>query len=1270
MKKELLFWILGSLFAVNGHYLALTKERDFGVSMDRDGEQDDEPIARDASQYCQNGGFQYDSGNLTLCNCPHYFTGMTCSTSLCMNGGYVTDDLDDRSCQCPPGYIGVHCETELCKSSLAAFGPLNAFSKKTTFSLIVHNRLDPVGQSAANLLKRALNSSPINGYTFYQYSELCFDTSGPIDPRGQCFEHSDFPLSNFSQFLNKINMLKPADVSTQHCFQVPNLLGTIGSFVTASSDGSSNSAVFVFTQHPVVPDLLQEQNIIQSAIAWGVKIFVFYVPGELVNCGDLTDPGFDTLQRLTKATNGQFIICNTTTKFVSDSETVFSSLMTTQLNSQVHEPKFYSNCILNLTDYNDDYDGPLYISINSKASVTVNYKSQPQNSTASFVNSWSFYTISVIGHFLKSLEVRSSGYCDMLVYANSEISIFVSFITEKNNSTDVSSSTLVQGIPLWPVLHINYPVLTDFSSILLTYTSENGTTSGPLVGSLRPNCLFDWIFDDSITCEQQNTTLTLAFTFLDTSNSPALRRVFPGFCAPPATTPSSTITMTTAAQASLTSSSASITTTSSADCYNPDTASAVTTPTTDITTAAITTTPPPVACTMTNRQPFAIDTHFRTLTFMMEVNDNTQTIMNGLSTSLDLKNFTTSASTIQQYNFILFGASCSFKSVILTQHANEFLGVFSSNISNLCDSGSSNLQNAFNFATKFLGPQKGLIFAIVNSTASQINDFSTFYSSQQPLDQSIYIIAQTHLPTTLNTLPYLSDLVISTGGMLVLLSSPNSTIMYVKNMLPILIRDTISLGSFAKTSYTANGKNETINIEDIFNEIIVTVINFDGTGANLNLAVYPELLPHDTFVEDTDRYTKILHYKSPYPSSQAGLNAVAQLSGLDLDCLFFVHVIGGQKMVARFTNSIYSDFPTVRPAYTTNITAIISVQPPETNITSISYGLIGESLTPVSFIERSASTCTFRYAATLPSTSNGPLPRPNFLSITGLTYNNVTFTKYLPFIVHSDLGTPNVQMDACSCPLRSDGYTGRYCDIPGPNTPTTTSSSVFTTAAATTTTKTPSKASLPPCTTSMVTTKAAIEFSTAAHTVASTASTSTVTTTTTTNTGPTTTPPTTQTTTHVTVSSTTGQSTTAGGGPSTTTSAMPPVTTTSAVPITTTTSQGGGGGPEGKSGPALSTNAIIGIAVGGGVVVIIGVALVIVCIAATSGGAGGMLGVAGGMMAAPKSRMPTGVRIPRPRTIQRRGSSPPSLVDRDIGGGGRWDPWPMENVNGINRPLY
>uniref|UniRef100_A0A914UQM3 EGF-like domain-containing protein n=1 Tax=Plectus sambesii TaxID=2011161 RepID=A0A914UQM3_9BILA len=185
-----------------------------------------------------------------------------------MNGGYTSDDTDDNSCECPPGYIGVHCETEMCKSNLAASGPLNAFSRKTAFSFIVHNRLDPVGQRAANLLKRAVNSSPINGYIHYQYREMCYDPSGNDV---LCFEHSSFRLSSFSRFLNEINMLDPSPVSTQNCFQVPNLLDAIGSSVTASSFGSSNSAVFVFTQHPVVPDLSQEQNIIQSAIAWGVK---------------------------------------------------------------------------------------------------------------------------------------------------------------------------------------------------------------------------------------------------------------------------------------------------------------------------------------------------------------------------------------------------------------------------------------------------------------------------------------------------------------------------------------------------------------------------------------------------------------------------------------------------------------------------------------------------------------------------------------------------------------------------------------------------------------------------------------------------------------------------------------------------------------------------------------------------------------------------------------------------------------------------------------
>uniref|UniRef100_A0A914VZJ7 Uncharacterized protein n=1 Tax=Plectus sambesii TaxID=2011161 RepID=A0A914VZJ7_9BILA len=532
----------------------------------------------------------------------------------------------------------------------------------------------------------------------------------------------------------------------------------------------------------------------------------------------------------------------------------------------------------------------------------------------------------------------------MLVYDNSETTLFVSFVTEKDSSKEVSSSTLVEDIPLWPVLHISDPMSTTFSSILLTYTSENGITSAPLVGMPRAGCLFEWIFDGNITCEQQNTIVTLEFAFFDSFNQPLLRRVFPGFCSPPAAASATMPTITA--------------TSSPADCSNPDI----------------------VSCPMTNRQPFAVDTNFRTLTFMMEVNDNTQTVMNGLRTFLDPTKFTTSVSTIQQYNFILFGASCSIKSVILTQHASQFLGVFSSDINNLCDSGSTNLQDAFNFATKFLGPQKGLIFTIINSTASQINDFQAFYSSQQPLNQSIYIIAQTHLPTTFNTLPMLSDLAISTGGMLVLLSSTDSTIMYIKNMLPILTSKTVTLGSFAKISYGQNGKDEAINIEDHFDEIVLTLIKLDGSGANLNLTINTNPSPTAgivPFVEDTDRYTKILHYKS---SLQHELSAIAHIYGCDTDCLFFVQVTGGQKMVVRFTDSIRSDFPTLRPTYATNATAIISVPAPDTKITSISFGLIDQSpLTPVNFIERPASTCTFNYATILSTAAMTPLPRPNFL---------------------------------------------------------------------------------------------------------------------------------------------------------------------------------------------------------------------------------------------------------------------------------------------------
>uniref|UniRef100_A0A914UPQ5 Uncharacterized protein n=1 Tax=Plectus sambesii TaxID=2011161 RepID=A0A914UPQ5_9BILA len=172
----------------------------------------------------------------------------------------------------------------------------------------------------------------------------------------------------------------------------------------------------------------------------------------------------------------------------------------------------------------------------------------------------------------------------MLVYDNSETTLFVSFVTEESSSKDVSSSTLVEGIPMWPVLHVNGPtsITSAITSISLTYTTENGIMSAPLVGMLREGCLFDWIFNGNITCEPQNTIVTLEFAFLDSSNSPLLRRVFPGFCSPPAAASATMPTITA--------------TSSPADCSNPDI----------------------VSCPMTNRQPFAVDTNFRTLTFMME----------------------------------------------------------------------------------------------------------------------------------------------------------------------------------------------------------------------------------------------------------------------------------------------------------------------------------------------------------------------------------------------------------------------------------------------------------------------------------------------------------------------------------------------------------------------------------------------------------------------------------------------------------------------------
>uniref|UniRef100_A0A914XK75 Uncharacterized protein n=1 Tax=Plectus sambesii TaxID=2011161 RepID=A0A914XK75_9BILA len=70
----------------------------------------------------------------------------------------------------------------------------------------------------------------------------------------------------------------------------------------------------------------------------------------------------------------------------------------------------------------------------------------------------------------------------------------------------------------------------------------------------------------------------------------------------------------------------------------------------------------------------------------------------------------------------------------------------------------------------------------------------------------------------------------------------------------------------------------------------------------------------------------------------------------------------------------------------------------------MSFGLIDQSpLTSLQVYNRS-ETCTFRYATVFPSTSMSLLPRPNFLLIKGLTtLYNIPFTKYLPFIVHSDL---------------------------------------------------------------------------------------------------------------------------------------------------------------------------------------------------------------------------------------------------------------------------
>lgn len=85
--------------------------------------------------------------------------------------------------------------------------------------------------------------------------------------------------------------------------------------------------------------------------------------------------------------------------------------------------------------------------------------------------------------------------------------------------------------------------------------------------------------------------------------------------------------------------------------------------------------------------------------------------------------------------------------VISTASLNRFLAALQSiadDLPNICGTSSNGvLQDGIELAATYLGPQKGLIYAILESRSGQIPDENRLYSKLQPLNQTVGFISKT-----------------------------------------------------------------------------------------------------------------------------------------------------------------------------------------------------------------------------------------------------------------------------------------------------------------------------------------------------------------------------------------------------------------------------------------------------------------------------------------------------------------------------------------------
>ncbi|KAF1758484.1 hypothetical protein GCK72_014942 [Caenorhabditis remanei] len=481
---------------------------------------------------CINNGTR---NGVQSCNCAANWQGAHCEVPQCQNGGSqdkFPNGGGHGNCVCPFGITGSFCEIMSCPST----SPDTFESYQRSFALVVQNSL------SANQALVRLNdglTAMLNKGQSDDFEDFVLTTFKARTINGQSVpDITSSKFSSASAFLNATT-----DVGIGYSYSPSGLQpGLFALESTMKSMDYDKSSIFFFTDSaPVITaSATNFSDIVQTAIERQIEISIIIIApyGSLDLCP--TNTLFEEYEDLARVTGGNFI--NFCQPFTTSGDPVFNFIAS--YGSTHHHTEVVS--FYTVPDCSQFTSRDFYISSASNDAYAVVYSPTVQSFAVAVtevggaaqalvpdshsVPFFASFQIKIATgstlHYILQLNGTSNGQCFVRITERSQFSAYLGFSPDP--SFDRFSKDLTYATHQQPVLHLSSTLQSDPYISTSTYDDQSKATFYSHYNQRTSGCKYEYIMEDSITCDRAGDTFTMETTI--TTHEVTIMRTQRAFC--------------------------------------------------------------------------------------------------------------------------------------------------------------------------------------------------------------------------------------------------------------------------------------------------------------------------------------------------------------------------------------------------------------------------------------------------------------------------------------------------------------------------------------------------------------------------------------------------------------------------------------------------------------------------------------------------------------------------------------------------------------------